>query len=107
MLLCPSIDNWLRIALAAQNDHQVRDQRRAAVGIEFNDFLCRQHIEGHFDHSDRSFDQRLACRHNGLGLLAPKHRARDFGSVSKMSESAFVHGDAGNLQSVDEFSAQL
>ena len=100
------VDDGLRVALAAQDDHQVRDHRRAALVVELDDVLLRQHVERHLDHADRAFDQRLARGDDGLRLLAAKHRAGDFLCIGEVGEAAFVDGDAGDREAGLKFGAE-
>jgi hypothetical protein len=59
----------------------IRLETSAALDIELDEFLGRQHVQRHLHHADRALDHGLARRHHGLSLLAPQHGAA--GSVKQ------------------------
>ena len=57
--------------------------------------FCRQHVERHFDHADRAFDDALAGGDDGAGLLPLQHGRGDFRRVGEVADARFDHFDAG------------
>ena len=64
-------------------------------------------IERHLDHADRAGDQGRARRDHRLRLLPAEHRAGDLLGISEMGEAAFVDGDAGDPQPLDQLQPKL
>ena len=70
------------------------------------DFL-RQHVERHFDHADRAFDDALARGDDGAGLLPLQHRGGDLGRVGQVADARLDHLDAGLDQPLLDLALQV
>jgi len=67
-----------------------------ALGLaQFDDPFALQLFDGHADHPDSTFDDLATGGDDGLGLLAPKHGAGDFGGVGKVGNAGLDDFQSG------------
>jgi hypothetical protein len=67
----------------------IAHHRRLALVVERDDFTPRQQVERHLHHAHGAFDDALAGRDDGSGLLPLQHRRRDLGGVGQMIDPGF------------------
>ena len=93
------VDHRLRLALAAEDDHQVADHRRAALVVEFDDVVLRSASRAPSRTIADSAHHQLGARgDHRLGLLAAQHRPGDLGGVGEVGQPGLVDDDARDLR---------
>ena len=50
------VDDWLGVAIAAEDDEEIRYHRCLALVVELDDLLPREMLEGHLHHGHGPFD---------------------------------------------------
>ena len=84
---------------ASRSPHSTTSRLLTIVALRSSsrcdDVLRAEHVERHFDHADRAFDDLLPCRDDGGGLLTPQHRVGDLRRVREMADPRLDQLDAG------------
>ena len=84
--------------VAGEDDHQVRNHRGLALGIELDEVRVGELGKRHLDEADRALDHRPASGEDRFGLLAAEHHLGDLGRVGEVGQPGLEDLDPGQLQ---------